>query len=248
MPIPKARFSTYLRELEARAPDAGAAACFDLDRTLIAGYSATALGWERLKCPSVPLRSKLSQLGVALDYGLGRVRYRGLMQVAMKELAGFPEQEFLRLGEQAFRRRLAGALYREGRLLVAAHRGLGHRILMVTSATRAQAAPVARELGIDQLRCSELEVADGRFTGVFASCHGEGKRTAAQRFCAERSLNLGDAWFYSDSLDDLPLLEAVGHPVAVNAKPALAALADERGWPRLQFHLRGERAPSKAAA
>ena len=243
----KVGFSTYLQELEAQALGAKAAACFDLDRTLIAGYSATALGWERLKSPSVPLRSKLSQLGVALDYGLGRVRYAGLMQVAMRELAGFSEREFLRLGEQAFRRRLAGTLYREGRLLVAAHRRLGHCILMVTSATRAQAAPVARELGIDHLLCSELEVADGRFTGVFTPCHDEGKRIAAQRFCRKQSLNLGEAWFYSDSLDDLPLLEAVGRPVAVNPKAALSALADARGWPRLEFHLRGERAPGKAA-
>ena len=231
----KLSFASYLNDLKCLGGNPRATAFFDLDRTLIAGYSVAALGWEGFKCATAPRWRMALQLRVFFDYSLGLAHYLDLMRVTLSDLAGVPEPEFLRLGERAFHNGLAGNIYNEGRELIAAHRALGHTVILITSATRAQAAPFARELGMEHLCCTELETVDGRITGVFEPCYGESKRDAAELFCARRSLQLRDAWFYTDGIEDVPLLEAVGRPVVVNPKSRLAPLAERRGWPHLDF-------------
>lgn len=231
----KLSFSNYVKNLESLGVNPGATAFFDLDRTLIAGYSVAALGWEGFKCATVPRWRMVLQLRVFFDYSLGLAHYLDLMRVTLNDLAGVPEPEFIRLGEQAFHNGLGGSIYDEGRELIRAHEALGHEVVLITSATRAQAAPFARELGIGHLCCTELETLDGRITGNFEPCYGESKRDAAELFCAQRGLRLRDAWFYTDGIEDLPLLDTVGRPVVVNPKARLAAVAGERGWPHLEF-------------
>ena len=239
-------FSAYLRDLESGHQNPRAAAFFDLDRTLIAGYSVAALGWEGFKSATVPRWRIALQVRVFIDYFLGLAHYLDLMRVTLNDLAGVPEADFLRLGEQAFHNGLAGAIYDEGRALIAAHRALGDTVVLITSATRAQAAPFQRELGIEHLCCTELETVEQRITGVFEPCYGASKREAAERFCERRDLSLRDSWFYTDGIEDLPLLEAVGQPVVVNPKRKLARLAAPRGWPHLQFAPSGETAGHKS--
>lgn len=231
----KLSFSNYIQNLESLGVNPGATAFFDLDRTLIAGYSVAALGWEGFKCATVPRWRMVLQLRVFFDYSLGLAHYLDLMRVTLNDLAGVREPEFIRLGEQAFHNGLGGSIYDEGRRLIRAHKALGHEVVLITSATRAQAAPFARDLGIRHLCCTELESVDERITGNFDPCYGESKRDAAEIFCAERSLQLREAWFYTDGIEDLPLLEWVGRPVVVNPKARLATVAEERGWPHLEF-------------
>ena len=230
-------FQDYLAALSAGPAGEDVVAFFDLDRTLISGYSVTALAWERLRSRSVSVRRLLSQAGVFVGYGLGRADYHDLLRRTVKDLAGISEAEMIRLGEQAFRRRVQGWIYQEARVLLELHRSKGHAVVMVTSATRYQAAPIARDLGVEHLYCTELEVIDGRISGRAAPCFGPGKRAVAERFVRQRGADLARSFFYSDSSDDLPLLEAVGRPVAANAKVALARIAADRGWPRLVFGL-----------
>ncbi len=237
----KVEFSAYLKELESRPENPGAVAFFDLDRTLIAGYSVAALGWEGFKCAIVPRWRIALQLRVFFDYSLGLAHYLDLMRVTLSDVAGMAEPEFLQLGERAFHNGLAGSIYDEGRQLIAAHQALAHTVVMITSATRPQAEPFVRELGIGYLCCTELETRDGRFTGAFEPCYGGSKRDAAERFCERRAMRLGDAWFYTDGIEDLPLLEAVGCPVVVNPKTRLLGLAGQRGWPHLEFARPGEK-------
>ena len=154
---------------------------------------------------------------------------------AVKDLATLPEADLMALGERAFRRRVAAMIYTDARTLVAEHRRLRHRLVLVTSATRAQAAPVAASLSIADLRCTELQVSDGLLTGEFTPCHGDAKRRAVLDWLAEQGIDPSRTYFYSDGDEDLPLLEAVGVPVAVNAKPRLAEVAAERHWPELEF-------------
>ena len=233
--IVQVEFSTYLHDLESSTAATGAMAFFDLDRTLIAGYSVAALGWEGFKRATVPRWRIALELRVFFDYSLGLAHYLDLMRVTLNDLAGVPEPEFLQLGEQAFHNGLAGSIYDEGRKLISAHRALGHPVVLITSATRAQAAPFARELGIERLCCTELETVNGRITGEFHPCYGGGKRDMAERCCERMGVALSDAWFYTDGIEDLPLLEAVGRPVVVNPKSRLAPVAEERGWPHLEF-------------
>ena len=101
-------------------------------------------------------------------------------------------------------------------------------------------APIARELGLENVIATEPEMKDGRYTGRVAGTSNmrEGKVTRLEVWLGERAMALDDfreSWFYSDSVNDLPLLSRVTHPVAVNADPPLARLARERGWPQIQI-------------
>jgi putative phosphoserine phosphatase/1-acylglycerol-3-phosphate O-acyltransferase len=232
-------FQRYIEELAASEPNDGVVAFFDLDRTIIAGYSITALTLEQIRSGAMSFRHFVSQVGLFVDYGLGRAGYHDLLQATVAELIGLPEQELIDLGERAYRRRLQGLIYQEARHLVDTHRERGHHVVMVTSATRYQADPIARDLQVDELCCTELEIRNGLITGNVNPCHGLGKRSAAIRLGTRREADLRDAYFYTDSSDDLPLLEAVGRPVTANARSALSQVAAARGWPQLAFENQG---------
>ena len=121
---------------------------------------------------------------------------------------------------------------------IAWHRSQGHRPLLISAATPFAVRPVAEALGLgaDYLATS-LEIVDGRFTGRLNEvCYGPGKVTMARAYAATHGLALGESYFYSDSHHDLPLLETVGHPVAVNPNRKLARIAAERGWPVMKFY------------
>ena len=227
-------FEHYMLALR-RASEPGTIAYFDLDRTLIAGYSVMAFAWERMRTGSVPLRRVLSSAGALLGYGLGRADYHYLLTTTVRDLAGETEQALAILGQRAFEQRVQGWIYAEARALIDAHRLVGHHIVIVTSATRYQAAPIARGLGVEDLCCTELEIVEGQITGKALPCFGVGKLSAAEHLAQQRRTDLSRAYFYSDSSDDLPLLEAVGRPVVVNPKLAMARLARSRGWPCLVF-------------
>jgi putative phosphoserine phosphatase / 1-acylglycerol-3-phosphate O-acyltransferase len=228
-------FQDYVGSLVDARCEPGIIAYFDLDRTLIAGYSVMALAWERMRSGKVPLRQVLSSAGAFLGYGLGRADYHHLLTTTVRDLAGLSEQALAAMGQRAFEQRVHGWIYAEARALIDAHRGKGHHIVIVTSATRYQVAPIALGLGVEEVCCTELEVVDGQITGKALPCFGVGKLSAAEHLAHQRQTDLDRAYFYSDSSDDLPLLEAVGRPVVVNPKLAMARLARSRGWPCLVF-------------
>jgi HAD superfamily hydrolase (TIGR01490 family) len=120
----------------------------------------------------------------------------------------------------------------EGRKAVARHGEQGDTVAIVTGATPYAARPLARELGIEHVVCTELEVEEGRFTGqvVQPMSYGEGKVARAESLAASQGFRLDEATFYSDSITDLPLLERVGEPVVVNPDARLRRVARRRGW------------------
>jgi len=127
------------------------------------------------------------------------------------------------------------------RALVRAHQEKGHTVAIVSSATPYQVDPVAEDLGVEHVLCTRLEVDDGVFTGrvLHPTCFGEGKRVAAESLALDHDVRMEDSFFYTDSRDDLPLLEAVGHPYALNPDAALAQIARERRWKVRRFRSRG---------
>ncbi len=244
-------FDDYLARLRARlSGEAGGqrrvVAFFDLDRTLIDGYSLTALAWQQLFNGDLSLRRVISLGAMFLGYGLGRKDYAEMLQATVNDIRGMTEEALYALGRQAYEERLASWIYREGFELVATHRELGHDVVMVTSATRYQAAPVIDALGFDEVACTELEIVDGRIAGGVRACYGPGKLDAAQRYVGAVGAELSDAYFYSDSPDDLPLLEGVGNPVVVNGKAKLVKIGTGRGWPTLEFQETGWATPRAA--
>ena len=166
--------------------------------------------------------------------------FEEVLEAAIGMLAGLKEHEFSRLGDKLFHKHLQKKLYIEAQELVDTHRQLGHHLVIVSSATRYQIEPVAEALGIEEILCTELEVSDGELTGVVKGqpCWAEGKLIAGERWAKENKVNLKNAWFYTDALDDLPLLDAVGHPVAVNPSTDLELHARSANWPICKFRSR----------
>ncbi|MCY1522188.1 putative phosphatase [compost metagenome] len=121
----------------------------------------------------------------------------------------------------------------KGEALLAEHRAAGDKLLIITATNRFVTGPIARRLGVETLLATECEMQDGRYTGrtTDVPCFREGKVTRLARWLEESGLSLEDSSFYSDSLNDLPLLEQVTRPVAVDPDPKLRAEAEKRGWP-----------------
>jgi putative phosphoserine phosphatase/1-acylglycerol-3-phosphate O-acyltransferase len=153
-------FSRYLAGLTTLPERRGVVAYFDLDRTLIAGYSITALALEKMWSGSLSPQRILAHAGIFLHWGLGRSDYHQLLESTVAALVGMSETEIAALGEQAFERRLKPLIYGEGRQLIEAHKAVGHEVVIVTSATGYQAWPVARFLGVERLLVGLLPAMD----------------------------------------------------------------------------------------
>lgn len=216
-------------------------AIFDFDGTLIAGYSATALLREQIRRGDLSPPQVAELLGAMAGFGLGNTGFSAMMAVAAKFMRGLDESDYLAIGRELYQKRIARRVYPESRALVRAHIARGHTVAVISSATPYQVEPAARDLGIEHILCTHLEVEDGEFTGsvVRPTCFGQGKVTAAEELALSVGGDLGNAWFYSDSTDDLDLLEHVGHPHALNPSDELQRLAQDRGWPTARFGSRG---------
>lgn len=179
-------------------------------------------------------------LAACQAYVAGTLDIRALHRRMVLAIAGHPRARLdaLRAGlAEALRPRIPDA----ARALVAAHREAGHACAIVTATTRYVAEGFAPLFGLDTVLATEAALDPaGRWTGEVAGepCFREGKVRHVQAWLGAQGLSLasaGPSWFYSDSLSDLPLLEAVDHPVAVRPDPRLAAVAAERGWPVLRL-------------
>jgi len=238
----------HLRLLRELPAGARRIAFFDLDRTLVAGYTMAALVFEQARRGLLAPRQLARQTLNYVRYGRARIGFERLIGDASADFAGASLADAESFAESVCARHVEPYIYREARRLIAEHRRLGHDVAMVTSATQFQAWPVARRLGIDTVCCTQLDVKEGTLTGAIAGkpCFGRGKATAGRRVARRLGVALEHSFFYTDSLDDLPLLELVGFPVAVNAQADLAERAARDGWPQLRFSSRA--APSLEGA
>ncbi len=234
-------YDDITREIEDGPAGPEVGAFFDLDRTLISGFSVVPLVFDGL------LSGRIGPAGLALTtvaglrFQLGQIGFSGLVTEAAGLLKGENETAMLEVGERLYADRLAAEVYPEARAIVRAHRRRGHTMAVVSSATRYQIEPLAQDLGIEHVLCTRLEVRDGRFTGGVTEplCYGEGKLEAARELATTRGVDLAESFFYTDSDEDLPLLEHVGRPRPTNPNRRLATIAARRGWPARTFRTRG---------
>ena len=233
-------YRSHLGSLRSLKANKNRVALFDLDRTLIAVYSAVPLLMEQVKAKQVSWVGAAQQVFMALGQSREVYDFEEVLETAIGMLEGVSEQEFIRMGDRLFHKHLQRKLYVEAQELVDTHRQLGHHLVIVSSATRYQIEAVAEALDINHILCTELEVRSGKFTGVVkgAPCWAEGKLHAARAWCKQHKVKLDNAWFYTDALEDLPLLDAVGHPVAVNPTRGLEGHARGADWPVCKFRSR----------
>ncbi len=220
-------------------PEVGA--FFDLDQTLFAGFSATAFTRDQFSSGRLTPRDLADSLRATISFTMGRTGFSSFVTATSAVYRGMAESVLEEAGQRAFEKHLATAIYPESRALVKAHQNMGHTVAIITSATRYQAEPVAHELGIKHLLYTQLGVKDGVLTGkvVRPTCYGEGKASAGRSLAAKYDLDLDQSYFYSDSHEDLPLFEIVGHPRPLNPNRKLAQIAKERQWPVRRFTSRG---------
>jgi putative phosphoserine phosphatase/1-acylglycerol-3-phosphate O-acyltransferase len=231
----------HLEEVLASEPGPHIAALFDFDGTIISGYSATAMLREKFQRREMSVEEIAETAQVVAQHSLGTIGFSGLMSGAAKFMKGVEEQSFIEFGEELYKKHIARKIYPETRAIIEAHQAKGHRVAIISSATIYQIEPTARDLGITDIKCSAYEIEDGVFTGdiIRPLCFGEGKVVAAEELAAEYGLDLDQSFFYSDSDDDIELLERVGKPRPLNPNMKLKGIADERGWPVQRFASRG---------
>lgn len=221
-------------------------AFFDFDGTVISGYSAVAFIQEQIKRGHLSPRELVELVGAMASFGMGNMGFSAMMIATAQFLRGIREDSYANFGEELFHSHIARQIYPESRALVQAHLRKGHTVAIISSATPYQVEPAARDLGIENVLCTRLEVEKGNFTGtvIQPTCFGQGKVTAAESLAEKYGADLEQSFFYSDSDDDIQLLERVGNPRPLNPNTRLTIIAEQRGWPLRRFGSRGNTRPA----
>jgi HAD superfamily hydrolase (TIGR01490 family) len=207
------------------------AAFFDMDNTLL--RVETGMSWVRFlyRRGELPPRMMAKALYWQLLYKLAVLDMDTVFTRLVEELRGDSEAEMLAKCEIWYRDHVAPEIAPAARVAIEHHRQAGHLIVLATGSTQYAARPVAAGIGIEHVLSSELEVADGVFTGRPAAfCFGHHKVVLAERWAERHGVDLAASYFYSDSYNDLPMLERVGTAIAVNPDTRLYRHARRRGW------------------
>lgn len=215
------------------------AAFFDLDRTLIAGSSTFAFAiaaWRNGLLPTKLLAGDLSRAIAFRVFGGTDDRSETIKNRILDAVRGQDQSALLALNDELIPE-LVSQLRSESLDLLAMHQTAGRDCFIVSAAPAELVSPLAEALSFDGGIGTQAELVDGRYTGALDGpfVYGDGKALAVRTLAAQRGYDLERSYAYSDAISDLPLLEMVGHPVAVNPDAALHALARKRGWPVVIF-------------
>jgi len=209
-------------------------AIFDLDNTLI-GDDSDHL-WGQFACEqglvdSADFAQRSDEFYA--QYQAGTLDIDAYLRLALSTVRGRSLDEVDARHREFMRSRIDGILLPKAADLIADHRRRGHELLIITATNRFITAPIVAALGVDNLIACEAQVVDGVYTGepIGIPSYQAGKVTRLHQWLEGRESALEGAWFYSDSHNDLPLLELVDNPVAVDPDDTLRANAIERGWP-----------------
>jgi HAD superfamily hydrolase (TIGR01490 family) len=184
---------------------------------------------------SEALRGACAQL-VFRASGAGPSRLARVRDQLSELCRGWPADKVGQIVSECLAQAIVPYIYGEARQLMAAHIAAGHEVIIVSSSGQEMVTPIAALLGASQVIATRMEVAAGRYTGVMEFyAYGEAKAVGMRELAAESGYRLSDCFAYSDSVTDVPMLEAVGHPHAVNPDRALRKIALARGWPVLAF-------------
>lgn len=217
-----------------------ALAIFDLDNTLLTGDSDYLWGRFLVEQGLVDGDHYERENQRFYDaYKAGTLDIFEFLAFSLKPLAEHDMETLNGWHRQFMEQMIAPLIQAPAQALVEKHRQQGDTLLIITATNHFVTAPIAAAFGIDNLLATDAEIVDGRYSGGVAGtpCFQHGKVERLDSWLAETRHNLEGSWFYSDSHNDLPLLEKVTHPVAVDPDQQLADSATERGWPIISLHL-----------
>jgi len=209
-------------------------AIFDLDNTLLAGDSDYLWGQFLVEQNIVDGPSWSAQNErFYREYEAGTMDIHEFLRFQLRPLAEHDPAQLRRWRAEFMHTLIEPIMLPAARELLDRHRGRGDTVLIITATNRFITGPIAEALGVEHLLATEPEMNGERYTGGVAGipCYQHGKVERLQRWLEEHGADLDDSWFYSDSHNDLPLLESVSHPVAVDPNPVLRTEAERRGWP-----------------
>lgn len=217
-------------------------AFFDLDGTLVQGYTAGAFWRERVRRGEIGVSELTRTLVAALDGNLLGGNPAKLGDVSVEGLRGRSEDELVELGERLFVQQIAGTIRAQARDLVRAHLRMDHTVVIASAATRYQIEPLARDLGVQHILATRFEVDGGILTGMLAGkmLWGEPKAQAVRRFARENGVDLDASYAYANGDEDVPFLASVGKPHAVNPHRGLRDAARHENWPVLTLREPGK--------
>ena len=210
-----------------------ALAIFDLDNTLIAGDSDH--GWGEFLVANDKVDANHYQRmndQFYVDYEAGCLDILAYLEFSLAPLAATSLEELAALHLKFMQQIISPLRLPKAEALIEQHRQAGDRLLVITSTNRFIVEPICQALGIDELLATDPEIIDGRYTGkiVGTPTYQEGKVERLKLWLSENNETLAGSYFYSDSINDLPLLLEVDKPVAVDPDDALSAEATSRGW------------------
>lgn len=210
------------------------AAFFDLDKTIVARSSPLALGRsffkEGLISRSALMKSLYAQLMFQL-MGADEEKMERMRTEAAKLTAGWEQEKVRSVVQEVLEEVMSPLIYAEALELMHDHREAGRLICIVSSSPEEVVEPLAQMLTVDRYIASKPRIEDGLYTGELDFyAYGPHKAEAMKELAEELSIDLERSFAYSDSVTDLPMLEAVGHPVVVNPDKGLRRLAAENGW------------------
>lgn len=235
---------------------AKAAAFFDLDKTVLAKSStlafAKALHKRGLLARSDMLRAAYSQLVYVIS-GADDEQMDKAREHLSNLIIGWPVDQVSSIVNEALEQVIQPIVYEEALDLFDEHHASDRDVIIISSAGTEVVEPIGERLGVDKAVGTQAEVLDGKYTGeILVYAYGPGKAEIVRALANEYGYSLADCYAYSDSITDVPMLEAVGHPVATNPDKALRALATEREWPVVEFKkpvaMRKHDASTKGAA
>ncbi len=206
---------------------------FDLDNTLLNGDSDYLWGQYLAEQGIVDgVRYERKNLEFYEQYKQGTLDIYEFLGFALKPLSEHPLETLYAWREQFVQEKILPIILNKGRELIEQHRQRGNLLMIITATNSFVTRPIADILGIPHLLATDPELVDNRYTGRVhgTPCFQQGKVTRLQQWLADSKITLDDSWFYSDSHNDIPLLEIVTHPVAVDPDEALRQHASSNQW------------------
>jgi HAD superfamily hydrolase (TIGR01490 family) len=220
-------------------PPARTAAFFDLDKTIIAKSSVLAFGKPFYQGGLINrravLRSAYAQFVFALA-GADHDQIERMRAYLASMSTGWDVAQVREIVSETLHEIIDPIVYDEAVELISMHKAAGRDVVIVSTSGEEVVAPIGAMLGADEVVATRMVVADGKYTGeIERYAYGPEKAVAVLHLAEHRGYDLAGCYAYSDSVTDVPMLEAVGHPFAVNADRGLRKIAAERGWPQLTF-------------
>ena len=210
-----------------------ALAIFDLDNTLISGDSDHSWGEFLVSEHQVdPQQFKKTNDRFYADYVAGSLDIFAYLEFSLQPLTEIPMAELAELHKRFMQQVIAPMQLAKAQTLLQQHRDAGDRLLIITSTNRFIVEPICHSLGVTEILATDAQIVDGRYSGKVEGVptYKEGKVVRLNAWLKEHNETLEGSWFYSDSINDLPLLLEVDHAVAVDPCPALQAAAEEKHW------------------